>query len=514
MSQTKESALTTDKITGRLPEPKLEYRPKSPQTGYEAVYGSQQRQRASRQRRLGWCEDAQKNNPQLRSLAAATLIFSSGGMNLASSIGFGSNNLYGTHDQVSWFIGVIIGSCISTSLVKKISKRIFNLIASVLVVISGIFYITATQSTSAVISARYCDGIAFGLTLIPAIIAGSEQTVKRWRGFVLSVEQFGLAIGALIKVISMQNAHNYKEYSTHGVIALILGVGAVICTFVFTLESPVFLLLKDFEDEAVNALRRLQRPELVTHETYALLNETKALLQEDMARESSKNMSKSWIPMIKVVLFRCFVSMSISLPLTFTFLLATSLSSRNGIPMAPYVYLFMRLIGVIFSMFFLDTLGRRIPSSLSLFVGGGILLAAGWLASGFWNTANAHIQPVVFLMLIYQILSGITAASSTCYLGEAFSVSVKPQFMLAAVITENVLQILVCCLVSTHSISNFACVLGGSQFLYAIVFFFTMPETMQTTLREALKLFQRVFAIGTSEPDEDDEDQGDQGDQV
>ncbi|XP_055844055.1 uncharacterized protein LOC129910635 [Episyrphus balteatus] len=507
MSQTKESAIdVVDKVIEKLPESKLEFKAKPPQAGYEAVYGQRRRQSASR-RRLGWCEDARRNNPQSHSLAAATLIFASGGMNLVSSIGFGSQNNYRTHNQVSWFIAVIIGSCISTSLVEKVSKRIFNLVASVFVIIGAIFYMTASESNSTITSARYCDGIAFGLTLIPAILAGSEQSVKRFRGLVLSVEQIGLAAGALVKMIYWDNWGDRKINLVHGSLGLIYGVLALIFTFTLTIESPVQLLRKEYEDEAaVDALRQLQRPNIVTHETYALLNEHKALLQEDMNRES-KNISKGWIPMIKVTLFRCMVSMSISFPLTFTFLLATSLSSRNGIPMSPYVYILFRLIGVTFSLFFLDTLGRRIPSALALLFGGVSLFIVGWLASSFWNTPYAYIQPAVFLLLVYQLLSGIMAPSSTCYLSEAYSVSVKPYFILASVIAENVLQVIICLMVSNNSISNYACALGGMQVVYAIVYFFTMPETMQTTLREALKLFQRIFVINISDDDDDDDDE-------
>lgn len=515
MSQPKQSPLSVDKMTGQLPDStKSEPRPKSPQSGYEAVYSQQQlhirrpstTSQRSQRRPLTWGEDFRKNNPQLLSLAAPTLIFASGGMNLIYSVGFSSTNFYQTHIQFSWFIAIIIGACFSTIFVHKISKKIFNLISAVFVIISGVFYLTATQSTYTIISARYCDGIAFGLTLIPALVAGSEQSVKRFRGMFLSVEQIGLALGAFIRLLYTDNFGVHKLNQVHGGLAMIYGALALICTFFFTIESPIFLLRKDLEDEAVNVLRKLQKTKTVTHETYALFNESRELLEEDWSR-GSRNISMGMVPMIKITILRCIVSMSISYPLTLAFLLSTSMTSRSSAVPA-YSYILLRLIGVFFSTFFLDILGRRVPSGISLLFGGGILFSVGFLSARFWNTPSQYIMPIVFLMLFYQLSAGILAPTSTCYMSEAFPVSVKPLFILGVLVVENILQILLCCLISTNSIPNFAIVLGGIQSIYAVMYFFTMPETMQTTLREALKSFQRIFVVG-SDPDDDEPEETD-----
>lgn len=510
MSQPKESP--SPQTTGKLPEPlKFEFRSKSPQIGYEAVYGQQQlarrpsitsqRSQRSQRRPLTWWEDLRKNSPQSFSLAAATLIFASGGMNLAYSIGFSSPNIYETHIQFSWFIAVIIGACISTIFVHTISKRIFNLVASSFVIISGVFHLTATQSISTIISARYCDGFAFGLTLIPTILAGSEISVKRFRGLNLSTEQIGLAVGALIRLIYTEYWGYKKLNALHGFLALFYGIAALMCTFLLTIETPVFLLRKALEEEAVTVIRRLQRTKTVTNDTYTLLNESKELLEEDWNR--SKNISIGIMPMIKITLFRSIVSMSISFPLTLVFMMASSMTARVN-PSATYTYILMRLIGVIFSTLFLDTVGRRIPSAISLLFGGGIMFCVGFLSWRFGNTPSEYVIPIVFLMLFYQLSAGIIAPTSTCYLSEAFSVSVKPLFILGVVIVENLLQVIICCLVSSINIPYFAFTLGGLHSIYAVIYFFMMPETMQKNLREALKLFQRAFVWGSDPDDEND----------
>lgn len=136
-----------------------------------------------------WYENHRRNRPQSDSLAAASVIFLSNGMSLAISIGVSPLLNFGSYGQYCWFIAVIIGSCLSAFYVKKLSKRFFNFSGSLLVMIKGIIYLSAPSSLQLIIIARYCDGIAFGLVLIPTILAGSEQSVKEQRGRVLSVEQ-------------------------------------------------------------------------------------------------------------------------------------------------------------------------------------------------------------------------------------------------------------------------------------------------------------------------------------
>lgn len=56
---------------------------------------------------------------------SATLIFISGGMNIAWSIGF-RRTVYSyltTHLRIAWFIGAIIGAAISGFLPKVVPKR-------------------------------------------------------------------------------------------------------------------------------------------------------------------------------------------------------------------------------------------------------------------------------------------------------------------------------------------------------------------------------------------------------
>lgn len=58
----------------------------------------------------------------------ATVIFITGGMNIAWSVGFRSRGYYRLteHTRVAWFIGAIIGTAIASFLPKILPKRVIT----------------------------------------------------------------------------------------------------------------------------------------------------------------------------------------------------------------------------------------------------------------------------------------------------------------------------------------------------------------------------------------------------
>ncbi|KRF84746.1 uncharacterized protein [Drosophila virilis] len=116
------------------------------------------------------------NRPQMNVLSAATLIFISGGMNIAWSIGFRRTvYLYlTTHLRIAWFIGAIIGAAISGFVPKMVPKRAITLFCSMLVLISGILNASTHQNMDALTAALYLNGIANGLVLAPTLALAGE----------------------------------------------------------------------------------------------------------------------------------------------------------------------------------------------------------------------------------------------------------------------------------------------------------------------------------------------------
>lgn len=451
---------------------------------------------------LSWYKDMRRNRPQSLALLSPYFVFMSGGMSLCWSIGFKAYP--NKHGMVDWFIAVMIGACISAGLVNIFRKRLFYLVSSALVILNGVLYIAVGTNFTAIAVARYCDGIAFGLALIPAILAGSEQSVKRFRGQYLSIEQLGLSCGFLIALVTTRIQSEFSDLRFHifyGVMALVFGSIALICAIFNTIESPIFLLRKDNESEAIDNLRRLQTPKEVTAETHVLLNEHKALLFEDQNRGTSENISLSLIPLLKMIIFRCFIALFSSLPISSVFLIAIIIETvtAGGYSTGNYLYWygFMRVIGGLIGLYTIDTVGRRITNAIAI-VGGGIILVIIGLQNLDKFTFLTNSTLALILLLFYHMISGIVAPASTCYLGEAFPISTKPYCILAVVLVENILQIIIILAVNTINVTTFCYTFGAMQIVYGILFVFLMPETRQRTLRNALKSFQILVSFNIS----------------
>lgn len=451
-------------------------------------YGSIQTPNVPPEQAYSYYADTRRNRPQSSSLGAASIIFLSNGMSLAMSIGFGSPLEFGTHAQYCWFIAIIIGACLSAVFANNVTKLVFNLIASLLVIIKGIIYISAPGSSSWIITARYCDGIAFGLVLIPTILAGSEQSVKQLRGRVLGVEQSSLVVGCGLMTAFTVNFTDVEINLIPGIISVIYGLLAVVFNFLTTIESPIFHLRKNNEPEALNVIRQLQVPGTITNETYALLNESKDLIEDDSSRNVAENISNGLIPLAKVGMLRVLVSLSLSLPITGNILLVNS--NR-------FWFVFLRFIGITVSVMTIDRLGRKLTTAVAMLISSIFLLAYAALASS--SPENILNNTMAAFLLIYQFLSGFVAPASTCYLSEAFSLSVKPYFILAVIVVENLIQVFISTQQSLYtSISNFAYILAALQFVFAFVTALTIPETRNTTLREALEKFKKIVYINFS----------------
>lgn len=439
-------------------------------------------------------EDRRRNRPQSSSLGAASLIFVSNGMSLAMSIGMGPLIDYSEHVQYCWFTAVIIGSCLSAFLVNILPKRIFFLTASALVIVKGIIYIAFPTNTTWLILARYSDGLAFGLSLIPAILAGSEQSVRQIRGRVLSVEQSSLLIGALLMALFIHKSTDEQANRIHGIASLIYGLLALLFSFLTTIESPIFHLRKNNETEALNVQRQLQIPGTITNETYALLNESKTLLEEDLARGVVQNVSNSWIPLVKLTFLRVIVTLSFSLPLVWGYIFVLALKNLLQ-DTDPFWFVFLRLVGVTFSVMTIDRIGRKVVTTIGLVIGSIFLLAIGSLFSSSADVTVDNLNAIIAFSLIYQFLAGLVAPTSTCYLSEGFSLSVKPYFILISIVIENLAQIIICTESQIDSVSTYAFVLGAFQFIFGFVVYFTLPETKDKTLREALELFKKPIHV-------------------
>nr|XP_017109022.2 uncharacterized protein LOC108133551 [Drosophila bipectinata] len=453
--------------------------------------------------RGGCCNRDMRNQPQANAVGAAALIFVSGGLHIAWSIGFDSlvaEFLVTNHVRVCWFGAAIIGALLGGFFSRKISYKYLMDFCSLLTVVSGLVMSFTKFNLNALLTARYLNGFANGLAFAPTLAMSGELTVFYKRGTTTSAaEQWPTTIGMFVQIVcsvSWDMENDFTEEQFQGVLSVILGVIAFFLAWKMSIESPVDLLEAGEEQAAIDALSRLQRPQAVTAETYDQASDHRSYLNHN----SSLGWSHAFPALLRLSLLRFLYGVSSSTMVAFT-LYYTSMRVY-GESSGPFVVFgFFRLIGSFSCAFALDTLGRKIPLLLGLVIAGGLSFGIASRFAGSALLPFGNMRMALWLLLIFQLFAGIAFAPLSSYLSEAFPRRIKRQCIAISYVAEMVAQLLICQVDLGSEVS------GGNPIAF---FFFSsgsfllcgfltcvwfMPETKDTTLLQAQIKFQKFVIL-------------------
>jgi len=433
-----------------------------------------------------------KNGPQSHSLIAAHFILIYGGMQFALGMGFAS--ISSQHSQLSWFIGVIIGAVLAAPLVNFLLKKILFGFSALLSLTSGIIFTSAPSELESIIAARYLSGIAVGITMVAMIVDGSEISSRTYRGTCLSAEQFSLTLGITIQVIaSTQWSVWFPINRFIGILGIIFAFIALITVY-FIIESPVFYLRKCDENLALQSLKVSVRPQIVDDNLRSRLDELKAYVMENEDLGFGTSFVKGFLPLLKMLLYRSCVAFTFSIPLNTALVISSIINTGTvqGYPLILFVVL--RLLGASISTAVMDPLGRKLIPLFSLIVAGALTIGVASIFNDFSNIADTYKMTVsLTLILIAQFFNGMFTPSSSVYLGEAFPLLVKSYFISVSICIQELIQIIVICTLDLAHISDALFAFGIISVVLAIVFLISVPETKNTTLRDAQERFSHVF---------------------
>ncbi|KAH8262362.1 hypothetical protein KR026_000570 [Drosophila bipectinata] len=441
-----------------------------------------------------------RNRPQGNSLSSASLIFMSGGLNIAWSMGFRGPIIYtsGKHNYIAWFIGGIIGALISCFLTNKVAKKYIMLIASALVSIGGLVIACTKNNGDATVAGCYLDGIANGLVFAPFLALAGEVSVADMRGKIATnMEQIGYNTGFLLQIIytstwyySSYNINKFTAENLKGAFSAIFGLIALLMGVLLTIESPVQLLANNDEQGAIDSLRRLQKPATLTDETYDQLAEHKRYLAHNKDLSVGQSISQALPTFVRLAYLRALNAMSLSsfvaLTLAFSAYLHYGLNSAEGWYL---LFAFFRFIGACIPAFGVDSLGRK---KLLLF--GLLLSCAMGFAIGVQYNYTHGFHGVTILIVAFAFFAGLAFTGTSAYLSEAYPLGVKQHFLAFTFIVEMLVYMII-------TLVDFNLYYGGSQFFYAIGSLYlvgfivgcvSLPETRLMTLRGAQELFNRV----------------------
>lgn len=381
--------------------------------------------------------------------------------------------------------------------------------------VAGILSLALPRHFSVACYSSVSVGAAYGLTQVQALVTGSEVAHKSIRGMLLSCERIFLWLGVSIQICytrlwyslePVERGHEMHIDQLHGILLGTLGIFAVILSLAHRLESPLLLLRQERDMALGDTLKQLHGQSQSGTELLRLREDCRQLHNaRDWEQFAELPIESDWkrrwcrvLPLLKVLLLRCFAALAISLPYNRAFLVV----SWHGLECdmnCLYWLAFCGLFGSLGGALLVDWQGRRKLCSLSLFVAGILIVMIGGvfehLEAAKKTYFDINLQAIALLMLLFEIIiTGGVAVPALVYTGEAFSVVHKAQCLAGVLIVEQALQLALMYASFENSLrdSVFFFTFGALSFAFGLLVFTLMPETRQLTLYECLLKFKKV----------------------
>lgn len=351
----------------------------------------------------------------------------------------------------------------------------------------------------AIAAARYLNGFAVGLVFVPMIVLIGEEVISRSRGLAAAILEAGsITLGIYLQIIFASlytdtTPSFHKSFGTtqlHGIAVIIYAILTFIQTCFCLIESPVHHLMHNNEHEAINCLRRLQRPSVVTSETYQRLEEHKRYIDT-----SDPNGDKGISALIKLCLQRGLVALSFSPVVTMGLMAASAVYTEQIVTWPWIVFGLILWIGNYIAAFSLDSVGRKKILLIGALFCGVLAIAIGAIYNDFINIfSTSKMGAVLFMLFLLELFASFFNSSSSAYLTEAFPLHLKPYYIALSFITEMlVLLIIGVCTLDPGALGPYFITFGVFYLVFCILGFFCLPETKQDSLQEALSKFTNIL---------------------
>uniref|UniRef100_A0A1I8NW31 Major facilitator superfamily (MFS) profile domain-containing protein n=2 Tax=Stomoxys calcitrans TaxID=35570 RepID=A0A1I8NW31_STOCA len=452
-----------------------------------------------------------RNMPQTTATVVGSIIFISGGLNMAQGVGWNLDFMMGDQFNISWFIAVIAATLVSLPLLRITTMKMIMGFASLLILIGGILFISGPEEYNTVLTGRYLNGIAIGLIIVPFIKNASEIADVAHRGTCLGMEQFSMSLGIAIQMnypfIGI-TSYDFPANRLHGILDLICAflAAALLVTIV---ESPIEQIRKDNNSAALKTIASLRSPPLCPNEFETLLEQHKTYVKEEEQLTLLASFRRATTPLLKLLLVR---SMLVVFCCSITLNMGMMHNSfRMDYTWAPLGMVICRVLGGVIAICMVDNVNRKFASILPVAVIGCLLIVLGYNSPrGKHEPYNKDMEDYVdetmydntnderwlpyYLYMCLQLFTGFFVPYTSVYLGEAFPLRIKPILIALIVTMEQLLHIIF--------IETLDVIIGNTliiQGIISVVVFFLcvamIPETRNTTLSEAQKRFRTLITF-------------------
>lgn len=350
------------------------------------------------------------------------------------------------------------------------------------------------ESIYYIFPARIIAGLSHGIVYPTLLIHASEVAIPRMRGMVVSLVNFCIIVGVFnlsssIMPVHVTKSHEIDPTRTIGLNGLICIVTGILLAIFFNRESPVFLIRKYRDQEAVNIMVRLRSE---SHETVDIsrdFNEFKVMVMEDS--KSNLNIfdrNNRW-PLLVVMMMKIIFVASFNMPLNLIMLEAVETELYDGVNDISGMCLsgtrWIVMLGMLFVIDFKRTKFYMISAGCSGFI---VLLLLYVIESSGGGFDESTI--IAILAFIFQAFSGIAVGSlADVYATEAFDTKKKPMSIAFVSIIEFLLQIFMVSTFFYYEI-QLKLLMGVTGVAMLVGFlFYVVPDTSKMSLRNARNKF-------------------------
>jgi Sugar (and other) transporter len=338
-------------------------------------------------------------------------------------------------------------------------------------------FIIRPESVYFVAPARILAGFSYGAVYPTALIHACEVAVPRMRGAVVATIHLCLFVGVFMTTSSLLPVYDTRTYEvdptrTIGINGLICILTGLFIAVFFYRESPVFLIKRHKEQEAINVMVK------------------QMVLEDSQSNMNIFERSNLW-PLAVVLIMRTIFVASFNMPLNLIWLEAAEAEFYNRTHDASGMVLSRaRWITVLVMMFLVDI--KRIQFYKFSAVISLAVLSVSMLVVKSAGGVLDDMFVVTALGIVFQVSTGLAIGIlSDVYASEAFNTTKKPSSIALTSTFEFLLQIFMIVSVyylklstsATLAMSAFAMTLG----LVIIAF---IPDTSRMSLRSARNHFK------------------------
>jgi Sugar (and other) transporter len=372
----------------------------------------------------------------------------------------------------------------------------FKVSSGLLAATSAVLFIIYPESVYFVFPARILAGFSHGVVYPTLLIHACEVAVPRMRGTVVATIHLCLFIGVFMTSSSLLPVYDTRTYDvdptrTIGINGLICILTGLVIAVFFNRESPVFLIKRHKEQEAINVMIRLRSDSHETAEVRKDFDELKQMVMED--KQSNVNIfERSNIrPLAIVLVMKTIFVASFNMPLNLIWLEAAEPEFYNGTSDASGMVLSgARWITLIVMMCLIDF--KRIQFyKFSVAISLAVLTTSMLVIKSSGGVLDDKLM-ITVLGFSFQVSSGLAIGIlSDVYATEAFNTTKKPLSISMTSSFEYLLQILM--IVSVYYLKNsISVILGLSAIAMSVglVLAGFIPDTSMMSLRAARNKFR------------------------